>query len=145
VFIITRIDIRRPADVVWPYLVDWEGLPRWMHDASEVRVTGSREGVGAEVEATIRIGGVTTKDPIRVTRWEPPAVLEIAHLGWVKGSGYMELSPTEDGSQLFWREALNPPWGVLGRIGLRLYAPMLRRTFRKDVERLKALAERQAG
>jgi uncharacterized membrane protein len=141
-FIVTRIDIHRPAQAVWPFLVDWEGLPRWMQDARDVRVTGTRQGVGAEVEATIRIGPITTKDPIRVTRWEPPAVLEIAHLGWVKGRGYMELSPTEDGVQLFWREELIPPWGFLGRTGLRMYAPILRRTFRKDLQRLKAIAER---
>ncbi|HEV3475777.1 MAG TPA: SRPBCC family protein [Actinomycetota bacterium] len=140
-FIVTRIDIRRPAEAVWPYLVDWEGLPRWMHDARDVRVTGTREGVGAEAMATIRIGGITTTDPIRVTRWDPPAILEIEHRGWVKGSGYMELSPTEDGCQLFWREELRPPWGVLGRIGLVLYRPILKRTFQKDIERLKRLAE----
>jgi uncharacterized membrane protein len=141
VLIVTRIDIRRPAEAVWPYLVEWEGLPRWMRDASDVRVTGSREGVGAEAEATVRIGGITTKDPIRVTRWEPPVILEIAHLGWVKGTGYMELSPTEEGVELFWREELHPPWGLLGRIGFRLYAPLMRRTFRHDLERLKRLSE----
>ena len=140
--IVIRIDIRRPAESVWPFLVDWEGLPRWMRDASDVRVTGSREGVGAAAEATIHIGGISTKDPIRVTRWEPPAVLEIAHLGWVKGTGYMELSPTEEGVQLFWREELLPPWGIVGRIGLRVYSPILRRTFRSDLRRLKELAER---
>ena len=141
--IVTRIDIRRSAETVWRYLVDWEGLPRWMGDARDVHVTGTREGVGAEVVATIRIGGMVTKDPIRVTRWEPPAILEIAHLGWVKGRGYMELSPTEDGVQLFWREELIPPWGVIGRAGLRMYSPLLRRTFRKDLQRLKEIAERE--
>jgi uncharacterized membrane protein len=140
--ITTTIDIRRPVEVVWPWLVDWEGLPRWMREMRQVRVLGDRrEGVGMRAVATIRLGVVTTTDTIEVTRWEPPAVLEIAHLGWVKGRGYMELSPTEDGTLLFWRESLVPPWGIPGRLGLRLYRPLLARTFARDLQRLRDLIE----
>lgn len=140
--ITTTIEIRRPADVVWPWLVDWEGLPRWMREMRAVRVTGPRrEGVGVRAVATIRVGGITTTDPIEVVRWEAPAVLEIEHFGWVKGRGYMELSPTENGTHLFWRESLIPPWAILGHLGLRLYRPLLARTFARDLERLRDLVE----
>ncbi len=136
------VDIARPSEVVWPYLVDWENLDRWMTEGRGFRVIGGqREGVGVEAEATIRIGGITTTDRVAVTQWEPPVALEIAHLGWVSGSGYMELSPTEEGSHLFWRESLVPPWGIIGRIGLRLFRPLLRRTFRRDLRILKELVE----
>ena len=142
IHVLSSIDIRRPAEAVWPWLVDWEGLPRWMREMRNVRVVGpQREGLGVEAEATVRIGGVTTRDRIRVTRWEPPAVLEIAHLGWVTGSGYMELSPSEQGTRLFWRETLVPPWGVLGRLGMVLIRPLMRLTFRRDLRRLRALVE----
>jgi uncharacterized membrane protein len=143
VHITTTVDLRSPAPQVWPYLVDWERLPRWMEEMADVRVvTDHREGVGVEAEATVRIGGLTTRDRIRVTRWEPPAVLEIAHLGWVRGTGYMELSPTDTGSRLFWRESLVPPWGLVGAAGIRLYAPLLRRVFRRDLRRLRDLVDR---
>jgi uncharacterized protein YndB with AHSA1/START domain len=143
-YIITTVDIPRPPAVVWPYLVDWERLDRWMREAREFTVIGDRrEGVGVEATATIRIAGITTRDRIRVTRWEPPSVLEIAHLGWVSGSGYQELSPTDEGSHLFWRESLEPPWGVLGRIGIRMFAPMMRRIFQRDLELLRELVERE--
>jgi uncharacterized protein YndB with AHSA1/START domain len=136
------IDIRGGADAVWPHLVEWEALPRWMTEMRNVRVlTSHREGVGVEATATVRIGGFTTRDTVRVTRWEPPAILEIAHLGWVRGTGYMELSPTEGGTRLFWREALVPPWGILGRLGLLLYRPLLARTFRRDLALLRSLIE----
>ncbi len=142
VHLTTSIDIRRPADAVWPWLVDWEELPRWMREMRSVRLLGDRrEGVGVRAMATIHLAGITTTDPIVVTRWEPPAVLEIEHLGWVKGLGYMELSPTEDGTRLFWRESLIPPWGVLGWLGMRLYRPLLARTFARDLEHLHRLAE----
>ena len=138
----TSIDIRRPPEAVWPWLVDWESLPRWMREMRHVRVIGERrEGVGVEAVATVRVGGITTTDPIVITRWEPPAVLEIEHRGWVKGRGYMELAPTDQGSSLFWRESLIPPWGILGRLGMALYRPLLRRTFLRDLERLRDLIE----
>ena len=140
--ITTTIDIRESAEAVWPWLVDWEGLPRWMREMRQVRVVGDRrEGVGVEAVATIRIGGITTVDPVVVTGWDPPALLEIEHHGWVKGIGTMELSPTEDGTRLFWRESLVPPWGIVGRLGFRLYRPMLARTFARDAERLRDLVE----
>jgi Polyketide cyclase / dehydrase and lipid transport len=127
---------------VWPYLVDWARLDRWMREIRDVRVTTPfREGVGVEARATVRIGGITTEDRVRVTRWEPPWILEIAHLGWVEGTGYMELSPAEAGCGLFWREQLVPPWGPVGRVGMRILRPMIRRVFASDLETLRRLVE----
>ncbi len=139
--IISTIDIARSTpETVWPYLVDWEGLARWMHEAREFRVIGEqREGVGVEAEATVRIAGITTHDRIRVSLWQPPIALEITHLGWVKGTGYMELSPIEHGCNVFWREELYAPWGLVGWLGLRLLSPVMRRIFERDLKILKGL------
>ena len=140
--IVTSTEIRRPAETVWPFLVDWEGLGRWMKEARDIRVTSEiREGVGVEAEATVAIAGITTHDSIRVTRWQPPWILEIAHLGWVKGTGYMELSPVEAGCAVFWREQLVPPWGPAGRLGMRVLRPLMRRIFQRDLEELRKLVE----
>ena len=139
-----EVEIGRPPETVWPYLVDWERLDRWMEEGRGFRVLGERrEGVGVEAEATIAVLGITTTDRIRVTRWEPPAVLEIEHLGWVRGHGLMEVGVTERGSHLFWREALRPPLGGLGRLGMRLLSSVLYRTFRRDLQTLRRLIERE--
>ncbi|HUG87877.1 MAG TPA: SRPBCC family protein [Actinomycetota bacterium] len=139
-----EVEIGRPPEAVWPYLVDWERLDRWMEEGRGFRVVGERrEGVGVEAEATIAVLGITTTDRIRVTRWEPPAVLEIEHLGWVRGHGLMEVGVTERGSHLFWREAFRPPLGGLGRLGMRLLSPVLYRTFRRDLQTLRRLIERE--
>jgi uncharacterized protein YndB with AHSA1/START domain len=137
------ITIGRSTAAVWPYLVDWERLDRWMEEISDVRVTTShREGVGVEASATVRIAGISTRDRIRVTRWEPPHVLEIAHLGWVRGRGLMELSPGADRrSRLLWTETLIPPWGAVGALGMRASLPLMRRVFRRDLVRLRELVE----
>lgn len=132
----------RRAQVVWPYLVDWERLDRWMLEARDFRVLGDRrEGVGVEAEATVDLLGIRTRDVVRVTRWEPPWVLELEHLGWVKGRGYMELSPVRGGTRLFWRESFVPPWGALGAVGMRMFAPLLRWAFRRDLMALRLLIQ----
>lgn len=138
------IDIACRPEAVWPFLVDWERLDEWMAEARDFRVLGPRrEGVGVEADATVRIAGINTRDRIRVTRWEPPWILEMEHLGWVTGTGYMELSRGERGTRLFWREELTPPWGVLGGIGMRLVAPLMQRAFRRDLVLLKELVEKE--
>ena len=142
--ITVSIRVGREPHVVWPYLVDWERLDRWMLEARDFRLTGDRrEGVGVEAVTSVRIAGITTRDPIRVTRWEPPWVLELEHLGWVKGTGYMELTPDDRRTTLFWRESLIPPLGWLGAIGLRLMAPFMRRIFLRDLRALRNLVERE--
>ena len=134
------VQLGAAPEVVWGRLVDWEHLDQWMHEASDFQVTSpNREGVGVRAEATIRIAGITTRDAITVTRWEPPEWLEIRHEGWVKGHGLMHCRPAPDGTYLWWRESLLPPLGWAGWLGLKVMQPVMRRVFQRDLGLLKAL------
>jgi hypothetical protein len=134
------------AEKVWPYLVDWEHLDRWMKEASNIRVvTPYREGVGVVCEARIRIGFIRTVDRIRVTRWEPPSVLGLEHLGWVKGDGLMELVPEKGRTLVRWNETFAPPWGWVGAAGMRIWKPLMRRVFVRDLRLLKIIVEGDAA
>jgi len=136
------IAIRARPEVVWSWLVDWEHLDRWQLEASDFRVLGDqREGVGVRAEATVRIAGITTRDTVVVTRWEPPHWLGIRHGGWVAGSGLMHCRAEGDGSYLWWRERLVPPWGWLGAAGLQVFKPVMTQVFRRDLRVLKRLIE----
>lgn len=138
----TQIEIAAPPKSVWPYLVDWERLDRWMTEGSHFTITsGRREGVGVEATARIKIAGLSTIDRIRVSSWEPPNVLEIEHRGWVKGSGRIEVSDKDGGSRIFWRESFFPPMGLLGAAGLYLVKPLMRRIFERDLVLLRQLVE----
>lgn len=139
------VEIGAPPEAVWRRLVDWDNLGRWMKEGQGFRVTTPhREGVGVRADARIRMGGITTVDPIRVSRWEPPEVLEIEHLGWVKGRGLMRCVRRGGGTRLEWRETLIPPWGLAGAAGIRLWKPVMRRTFARDLALLKALVESES-
>lgn len=129
-----------PPETVWDLLTDWEHQHDWMLEASDVAVTSpEREGVGVEAHATVRIAGIRMRDRIRVSGWDPPRRLEIRHLGWVKGRGVLELTPSGGGTRVDWREELVPPWGLVGFVGMLPFVPVMRRIFRRDLRVLEGL------
>ena len=135
-----------PPDVVWTLLTDWERQGDWMLEASDFEVvTPHREGVGVEALATVRIGGISTRDRIRIDTWEPEAHLGIEHLGWVRGRGDLWLEAMDERrTRIRWREELVPPWGVLGAIGSRAFRPLMARVFRRDLRALGELVRASA-
>lgn len=135
-----------PPEAIWDLVTDWEHQDDWMLEASDfVVVSDRREGVGVEAEATIRIGGISTRDRVRVGEWDPPRRLGIEHLGWVTGRGTIELTPVAGGrTHVWWREELNPPLGPLGAAGMNLFKPLMARIFRRDLRILAGLARARA-
>lgn len=135
-----------PPAAIWELITDWEHQDDWMLEASDfVVVSDVREGVGVEAEATIRIGGIQTRDRVRVAEWEPHRRLVIEHLGWVTGRGIIELTPVAgDRTFVWWREELDPPLGVLGAVGMTALKPLMARVFRRDLRVLAGLARAAA-
>lgn len=134
-----------PPDVVWRLITDWEHQGDWMLEARDfVIVSEQREGVGVEAEASISIGGITTHDRVRVSRWEVEKVLGIDHLGWVSGGGEIFITPVGDMAHVFWRETLRPPMGVVGAVGLSLFKPLMAHIFRRDLRVLQGLVRAAA-
>ena len=134
-------------ELVWVVLTDWERQCDWMLEMSEIVVTSAqRVGVGVTARATIRIGGIRTTDLIRIDVWEPSRHLGMTHEGWVKGRGDIVLSelPAKR-TKLEWREELHPPMGVIGAIGLRIFRPLMRRTFVRDVAELQNIIRFEAS
>jgi hypothetical protein len=134
-----------PPSLVWKIVTDWERQDLWQLEASDfVVVTPHREGLGVEAEATIHVGGIRTRDRVRVVVWDPERHLAIEHLGWVGGRGDLWMTPRNGGTALRWREELHPPWGLVGVLGLRLYRPLLLRAFRRDLDALEGLVSQRA-
>jgi len=104
--------IDAPIDGVWDVVVDIERQPLWMREMKAVRVlTPGPLGVGTRGEATVRVLGITTIDPVTVTQFEPPTRFAIRHEGAFTGSGLITLEPGADGTTtiLRWEETLIAP------------------------------------
>ncbi len=131
-----------PPPVVWDLITDWEHQDDWMLEGSDFVVTSdARQGVGVQAEATVKIAGISTRDKVTVVGWEPNHRLAIRHEGWVEGVGEIFLTPIgTDRTHVFWREELSPPVGMAGAIGLSVFKPLMKRTFRRDLRVLAGLA-----
>ena len=143
----TTVDLDAPPSVVWRLLTDWERQSDWMLEATDFEVLSDhREGVGVVAAATVRIGGISTRDRIRVDVWEPGRHLGIQHLGWVGGRGDVRLTDLGDGrTRIDWREELVPPLGIAGWVGMKLFAPLMARVFKRDARVLATLAQDAAN
>jgi uncharacterized protein YndB with AHSA1/START domain len=128
---------------VWATVEDIATHTRWMADAESIEfVTAQRSGVGTEFDCRTRVGPFTTVDRMRVTAWEPGAVMGIEHRGLVTGAGRFTLTPAGAGlTEFCWTEDLVFPATMGGGLGERAGRPVLERIWRANLGRLRALAE----
>ena len=135
--------IGAPVSHVWATVEDIAGHTRWMADAESIEfVTDQRAGVGTEFDCRTRVGPLTTTDRMRVTEWEPAAVMGIEHRGVVRGTGRFTLRDLgADLTEFCWTEDLVFPVTMGGGIGERVGRPVLERIWRANLRRLRDLAE----
>jgi hypothetical protein len=137
---VTRLPLH--PDAAWRLLTDWELQPRWMRDASNVRVLGDRrEGEGVFLAVKTRIFGVPLfTERLEVVAWEPPRRLVVAHRSFIRGVGVWRLDPVPGGSLFRWVEEVSLPIPVIGTLALTVYRPFLRRVMRGAMGELRRLA-----
>lgn len=138
--LLTVIDA--PIRDVWHVVSDIEGQPRWMDDMKSVKMTtAGPTRVGSRGEATVRMYGVSTTDPVTVTAFDPPSRFAISHEGIFAGGGTFLLEPGADGTTTIvrWEETLVAP--MLPHLGAVVTAPFFHRVFQRDLERLRDLVE----
>ena len=131
-----------PIEAVWAVVTDVAFQPEWMAEMKELVLDPpGRAHVGQRGEATVRILAFTVGDTVEVTEVVPPRRYAIRHLGLFKGGGVITLEPGADGMTTIvrWEETLVPP--LLPQLGALAQAPILRRIFQADLERLGQLVE----
>ena len=88
-----------PPDRVWAEIEDLSTHPTWMRDAVSVEfLTPEHATVGAEFSCLTKVGFLRNHDVLRVTEWEPGAVMGIEHTGVVTGTGRFTLVPEHAGN-----------------------------------------------
>lgn len=112
--------------------------------ATRVRATvlGGR-GLGGELVAFTGLGPLGVRDPMRITRWNPPHVCTVVHLGRVvRGTGGFRVADLGDGRSAFhWWEDVELPFGVIGRLGWRVVRPLVEAFFRLSLTRFARRVE----
>lgn len=165
-----QIRIAAPVDAVWRVLTDLPRQPLWMRDLRSVEIlTEGPVRVGTVAIGEVRMLGLSQRDPIEVTAFDPPTMYAIAHLGAFVGTGEFRLFPMPGGvTQVRWREKLRPTAGafplverlaglpaagpavkgaatLLAGVSDPLFAPVFALVFREDLRRLRDLVEAETG
>ena len=134
--------IDAPIERVWTALADIEAQPLWMHEMKSVRLlTPPPVGVGTRGEATVRIFGLGTTDPVEITEFQPPHRFAIRHEGTFTGGGLITLESGADGSTTIvrWDETLIAPF--LPHAWALAAAPVMTGIFQADLLRFRDLVE----
>ncbi len=140
----TSAIIACPRARVWKVLTDVQRQPEWMRDALSVEIlTAGPLRVGSRMRVPTRIGFLRTTDLMEVTAFEPPERWRVVHQGLVTGEGTFTLHEIDGdrSTRVEWDERLAAPLGAIGRFGMTLFRPILRRQFEADLDRLRRLCE----
>lgn len=132
-----------PPDALWAAVTDWERQSEWMLGTRVRVVGGPAEGVGARLEAFTGVGRAGFVDSMVVTEWDPPRRATVLHTGRVvRGSGLFEVFALPGGrSRFVWSEDLEPPLGLVGRLGFPVVRPMFLAGVRASLARLATAVE----
>jgi uncharacterized protein YndB with AHSA1/START domain len=145
------VEVDAPAERVWAALTDWGSQGTWMLGTDVRTVDGPAQGVGGRLAARTGVplpGGrhLGVLDTMVVTRWEPPARVDVRHTGRVvRGTGVFEVQARGQRSTFVWTEGLDLPLGILGRLGWPLVRPLMRAGVRLSLRRFAAFAADYAG
>ena len=124
--LVLTVDVDAPVEQTWAGATDWAGQGEWMLGTRVWPTVQAGQGVGGGIEAFTGVGPLGVLDRMQITLWEPPRRCHVLHLGRVvRGTGAFEVEPLADGrSRFVWREDLDLPLGLLGRLGWPLVRPV---------------------
>lgn len=132
-------DIPAPRQVVWDDIARIDTHQEWMTDADRIEfLTPERSGPGTEIAVLTRVGPFRTTDHMTFTEWQPPFTMAVEHRGLFTGFGRFSLDEIAPGTTRFtWEEVIRFPWYLGGGIAAMIAQPILRRIWRKNLERLR--------
>jgi uncharacterized protein YndB with AHSA1/START domain len=136
-----EVQVRRPRDEVAAYMTDPANDREWIGGLREARVVGGGPLTeGSRVARVASFMGRKVEYVNEITTLEPGRMLEMRS---VKAPFPMQITYTfedRDGGTLVRNHVRGG--GGLFSLGSPLFAPLVRRNVRKDLERLRELLER---
>lgn len=137
------VDVDATVQETWTAVTDWNRQGEWML-GTRVRGTAlDGQGVGGGIEAFSGVGRLGFLDTMEITVWEPPHRCHVLHTGrLVRGTGEFDVRPRGDGLSTFvWREDLELPLGLLGRLAWPLVRPVFRAGVKASLTKLARWTE----
>ena len=130
------VDVDAPVEQTWAAATDWARQGEWMLGTKVKGTAQDGIGVGGGIEAFTGVGRLGFLDTMEITRWDPPHACHVLHTGRVvRGTGEFEVRPRGSGSTFVWREDLDLPLGVVGRLGWPLVRPLFRAGVQRSLDR----------
>jgi Polyketide cyclase / dehydrase and lipid transport len=122
---------------VWEELSALERHTEWMADAERIMFrTEQTRGVGTAMDVLTRVGPLRTMDVMVIDRWDEGRAIGVTHRGIVSGTGVFTIDAAATGTRVMWREDLRFPWYLGGVITAVLARPVLRRIWKRNLDRL---------
>ena len=91
------VDIKASQAEVFKKVVDWESQGDWMLGTKVSRTKNNGQGLGGEIVAWTGIWKFGFNDPMVITQWIEPKIIDVKHLGKVvKGTGSMVVEKIDE-------------------------------------------------
>ncbi len=123
--LVLHVDVDANVEQTWAGATDWGRQGEWMLGTTVRPTKQGGQGVGGAIAAFTGVGKVGFLDTMDITLWDPPRRCHVLHTGrLVRGTGVFEVESRPGArSRFVWREDLELPLGVLGRLGWPLVRP----------------------
>ena len=140
--LVLTVDVDAPVEQTWAGATDWAGQGEWMLGTTVRPTAQGGQGVGGGIEAFTGIKRIGFLDTMTITRWDPPRRCDVLHTGRVvRGTGTFEVRPRGSASTFVWREDLELPLGIVGRLGWPLVRPLFAYGVRLSLKRFARWVE----
>ena len=120
------VEIDATQQEVFDKVVDWESQGEWMLGTKVKGTKNNGQGLGGEIVAWTGFWKIGFNDPMVITKWIEPNIVDVTHLGKiVKGTGSMIVERIDENkSRFIWSESINLPLGLLGKLGWFFIKPL---------------------
>ena len=120
-------------------ITDWAAQGRWMLGTRVWVSKGTGRMVGDELSGFTGIGRLGFLDTMTITEYRDDLVV-VEHTGKVvRGAGWMGADSEAGQTRFVWGEAVDLPFGALGRLGWLVVKPILALAVRRSLQGLAAL------
>ena len=124
--LLLSIEIDATQQEVFDKVVDWESQGEWMLGTKVKGTKNNGQGLGGEIVAWTGFWKIGFNDPMVITKWVEPKIVDVTHLGKiVKGTGSMIVERIDENkSRFIWSESINLPLGLIGKLGWLFIKPL---------------------